>query len=304
MLLLFSSVSSVSNFWIEGERKIQGNQRARAALELLSREVTPAVVDTRMQFVIGPGSDLGGSGAQFVPEDSPYALWMAPIGKNGELRCCGFFLSRNTETEKYRLKRIFVESENPHGYFPNVFEAGADKSTKFRTSPTDSDWFIKNWDQQALNENYSEGERSVVSTVADGVIALWIQGFDILGNPIPHLSKSKNHPNSDLHFNSAAFFHMATSVPFDDGESFVYLAETDFTMKAHRLPAELEITIVTVGDAATARFAEIPPPENIFRDNGSMDVEKSLNQFLQALEQAEIPYPETYSVRTKLVNGG
>ena len=36
----------------------------------------------------------------------------------------------------------------------------------------------------------------------------------LLGKPIPLLAKTGNHPKSPLYYNSAAFFQMATSLPF------------------------------------------------------------------------------------------
>ena len=40
-----------------------------------------------------------------------------------------------------------------------------------------------------------------ISTAADGVLAFWVQCYDILGNPVPWLSNVENHPKSEMIYN-------------------------------------------------------------------------------------------------------
>ena len=47
------------------------------------------------------------------------------------------------------------------------------------------------------------------AAVSDGVIAFWVQCLDILGNPVPILADAKNHPDTNLIYNSAGYFNMA-----------------------------------------------------------------------------------------------
>ena len=135
-------------------------------------------------------------------------------------------------------------------------------------------------------------------------MALWIQALDLLGKPVPWLSRAPNHPRSDLIFNSAAFFQMATSVPFDGGRSTEFLAETAQSMKANRLPSAIEITVVTLNDQVMAREPIIPQMTNIFEGrNGVLDVEASVAKFNLDLLDAGIKSARTFSTRVKLLNG-
>jgi len=303
LMLLMSIVGVVTDVWVESERTVQANQRARAGLELFAREVTPAVVDTRMQFIVAPGEDLEEVGAKNIAPDSPAVFWMAPLGKGGELRCVGYYLYRNEEIKHFRLKRIYVRDGNENGYFPKLIDLANARNLDIRTDSLTSKWFTFNWDEEAFDDNSADNRKVIVSTVADGVVAFWVQCLDLLGNPIPFVSESKNHPQSELLFNSAAYFHMATSTPFDNGDSFIYLAKTPFVMKAHRLPAEIEIAIITIGDLTLERNYSIPQMKNVLNENGGLDMKGSVDLYLEKLEKTGIKDAEVYTTRVKLSNG-
>ena len=143
-----------------------------------------------------------------------------------------------------------------------------------------------------------------MSTVADGVIAMWIQCYDLLGNPIPWVSEDENHPSSDVIFNSASMFVMATSKPFDNGKSFVYLSDTPTSVKGNRLPAAVGITIVTLDSVTLERHAEdIPEMENVLTDAGALDVDKSLEEYQKELKLLGINNARTFTTRVKLATG-
>jgi hypothetical protein len=135
------------------------------------------------------------------------------------------------------------------------------------------------------------------------VIAFWVQCLDVLGNPIPFLSKSTVHPASELQFNSAAYFEVATSTPFDTGASFQYLAASPQAMKANRVPATLDLTIVTIDSRTLARGVAIPVQANIYDAKGALDVDASRKQFETLLQQNNIYNARVFSTRAKLVNG-
>src|SRR3954451_24879323 len=97
MLILAGVTEAAGRAWREGQSRTETFQNARTALEIVARELTPAVVDTRMQFVVGPGSILTRAGAKHVAPDTPMLLWMAPVGEDGGLRCVGYYLYRDQE---------------------------------------------------------------------------------------------------------------------------------------------------------------------------------------------------------------
>lgn len=307
LALLLAAVSSVSNLWIEGGRALQTRERARSSLELATRELAAAVVDPRMAFVVAPGSVLTSCGAAAVPPDSHAVLAMAPVGKGGALRCIGYYLQRDETRKLHRLKRLYIREDDPNGYFPPVNEPPGNPSTAVATwrstDPSDASWFTTNWDRATFDDASLKDGDPVVSTVADGVVALWVQCLDLLGKPIPLLSESKVHPRSALVFNSAAYFHMAAPVPFDDGSSFVYLRETPYSMKANRLPAALEIRVVTVGDEILARAPRLPAQRHLKAADGSLDLDGSVAAFLADLDLAGVRGATAFSTRVRLAAG-
>lgn len=306
LAILLAAVSSVSNLWIEGGRAVQTRERARASLELMSRELAASVVDPRMAFVVAPGSVLGSCGAPGVPPDSHAVLAMAPVGKDGALRCVGYYLQHDESRRICRLKRIYIREDDPHDFFPKVNEPPATPGRGGRgpgTNAVDASWFTSNWDRRTFDDASLQAEAPVVSTVADGVIALWVQCLDLLGNPVPLLSESKVHPRSVLAFNSAAYFQMASPTPFDGGASFVYLRETPYVMKANRLPSALEIRIVTVGDEVLARGFHLPPQRSLTAADGSLDLDRSVATFLADLDHAGMRGATVFSTRVRLAAG-
>lgn len=188
-------------------------------------------------------------------------------------------------------------------YFPRLVNFDDTRDLSMRTDPVSANWFLERWDEKAFAEEDLSNDQAVVSAAADGVIAFWVQCYDLLGNPIPWLSEEVYHPRSRLMYNSAAYFHMATTEPFDDGKSTVFLAETKQVMKANRVPAEVEITLVTMDDTAVIREQEIPIMENRLDDRGALDMEASVRAFLDKLKVKGITGAEVFTTRVKLVNG-
>ncbi len=301
LVLLFGSLASVSSLYIRSEEKVLSLEAGRANLELITRELTPAVVDTRIQFVILPGEHLAPSGAQEIAPHSPAILWMAPLGGAGDLRCVGYYLTASPETRRYLLKRIYIRDDNPDGYFPRLINRDNARDLSLRTDPLSAKWFLDGWDREAFDE---ASERAIVSTVSSRVLALWFQPMDHFGNPIPWQSRSRIHPASDLIFNSAAYFHFAEVSPFDRGDTFVYLAQHPLVMKAHRLPPEMEIAIVMAGDVVLNRENEIPEMVNLFHPDGSLDLSGSIDAYDSRLRENGIRDFEVFTTRVKLINGG
>jgi hypothetical protein len=104
-------------------------------------------------------------------------------------------------------------------------------------------------------------------------------------------------------FNSAGYFHQANVEPFEDGATTVFLRETKYAMKANRLPAEIEITIVTVDDDVALQGLEIPPMSSVLFPDGSLDLETSVELFEDALNLNGIRRSRTFSTRVKLLGG-
>ena len=303
MIILASMIDSAGRSWRDSEDRVETSQNGRTALELMTRELAPATINTCEQFVVLPGESLNGCGAPGVVETSQAAFWMAPLGKDGDLRAVGYYLQRVDERLFYRLKRYYVGPEN-EDYFPSGFDPENVDDTSILSEETTAARFLERLDEAAFDDSDPENKKRVVSTVADGVVAMWIQCFDLLGNPIPWVSEDPHHPETEIIFNSAAMFVMATSEPFDDGKSFRYLSDKDSSVKGNRLPAAVGITVVTLDSASLERHAgEIPVMENVLTEDGALDVDGSLEKYKQVLRERGINKARTFTTRVKLATG-
>jgi hypothetical protein len=309
MLLLTQITDSTARAWRQGESRAETFQSARGSLELLGRELTPAVVDTRMQFVIAPASILTSAGAQNVAPNSPTILWMAPLGSDGTLRCVGYYLYQDSTRKFYRLKRIFIGPVDANGnvstFFPTMIDANNPRNPSVEPSPIDASWFTQTWNATAFNDEDPQNSAAVVSPAADDVIAFWVQAIDLLGNPVPAVCDSSVHPKSGLYFNSAAYFESATSAPDPaTGQSFFYLGKSTQTLKANRLPAAVELTVVLLDSATLGRGVALPQQSNVPNgDTGVLDVTASVEAYIGQLQANHIYNARVFTTRVKLVNG-
>lgn len=338
LVMMISVTESASRAWRDGRSRTENFQSARTALEIMTRELAPAVVDTNTQFVIAPSEVISTkvppsndpykkTEGDMIAKNAPVLLWLAPLGDAGELRTVGYYLSRDFDRDFYRLKRIYIappkrDDRLDSPYFPRLTLATSATDLSLRTSPVNAVWFNRDWNGDAFDEesetkNQFGKDKVVVSTAADGVIALWVQPIDLLGNPIPRLSRDSLHPAPEggvgypLEFNSAAYFQMATTQPFEDGKTFQYLPHTKespldpsyHTMKANRLPAAVEITLVTLDSRTLRRHPRVPDqPEHLASDL-VLDVAGELQKFQTSLNEVGLRNTRTFTTRVKLVNG-
>ncbi len=302
LVLLSNMTGTITRTWADGDARVETFQTARGALEIMTREMTPAVVDTRMQFVAIPAEELAEAGAPNVAPNSPAIIWMSPLGERGDLRCVGYYLQRDDQRQFYRLKRIYIRPEDK-AFFPRMVNENNPRDPRLRTSPVNADWFLRNWNRLAFDEEDPNNEAAVVSTAADNVIAFWIQCLDLQGNPIPWLANAPHHPGTKMIYNSAAYFQMSTTTPYDDGRTTVFLAQSKQTMKANRVPAAVDVTVIAVDSGSLAKDFRIPPIEHVFTREGTLDVAKSIRLFNKALLDRNIKNGRAFTTRVKLLNG-
>jgi hypothetical protein len=303
LAILASFTGVASQAWMRSEGQVSTSQGARAALELMTREMAPATIDTCQQFVVLPGTSLSECGAPGAVNESQAVFWMAPLGRDGDLRVVGYFLQRVDERNFHRLKRLYVGPEN-EDFFPAGVDPANPDDESILSYADQAGRVFGSLNQAAFDDLDPENKKSVVSTVAEGVVALWIQCYDLLGNPIPWASKDPKHPKSELVFNSASLFMMATSEPFEDGKTFHYLPDREGAVKGNRLPAAVEITVVTIDPETLKRTPNaVPAMTNVFTDDGTLNVEESVRAFRGQLLESGFKETQTHSTRVKLATG-
>src|SRR3954462_7645328 len=101
VLLLTSLLSAVHRTWIAGEQQVSEFQDGRAICELISRELSQAVISPSLQFVQNPS--LPSSLGQRPNSDSIF--WQVPGASttSGNLAEVGYYL-----TADFELKRFYV----------------------------------------------------------------------------------------------------------------------------------------------------------------------------------------------------
>jgi prepilin-type N-terminal cleavage/methylation domain-containing protein len=268
-LVLTSLLSGVNRAWVSGEQQVSEFQDGRAILELISRELSQAVISPNLQFVQNPTLPAGLN--QRANSDSIF--WQAPATSttSGNLAEIGYYL-----TDSYELRRFFVAPTDAANY--QIFTSP--------NQPTDNS---APWATSFVSANLS-------TPLSSGVLAFWVRCFDGNGDLIPWLSSNVGGVGP-LKFNSAAHFQPA--IP-GQKSSFNY-TNASTTARANLLPAAVELTIVTLDPQTFRRNPQIPAQS---AQSVPDDLSSVRDSFNQQLVSNNIKNAHTFSVRVKLANSG
>lgn len=276
VVLIASLLSGVSRAWVSGEQQVQTFQDGRAIVELISRELSQAVMSPSLQLIQNPLLPTGVT--QRANSDSLF--WQAPLTSTPKGNICevGYYL-----TDSFQLRRFFVPPDNAN-------------YSIFTTPPTATaaPWITTTFSTSAQFNGVS-------FIVADGVIAFWIRCMDVNGNPVPWFSaRSPQAPvGTTIRYNSAARFQPALSGQAPPTTaSWPYTAAA--TLQANRLPVAIEITVVTLDTKSFQRNPTIPAiPSSTSPDQ----VPAAVTTFNQLLVAARVSSARTFSTRVNLTNG-
>jgi prepilin-type N-terminal cleavage/methylation domain-containing protein len=275
VILLASLVSAVGRSWTAGEQQVSEFQDGRAILEIISRELSQAVISPNLQFVQNPTLPSGLK--QRANSDSLF--WQAPAASttNGNLAEIGYYLTEdknNNGAEVYQLRRFFVPPTDSTNY--KIFSSPY--------LPTDNS---APWVTSFVSSNLS-------TPVASGVIAFWARCFDCNGDLIPWLFSNVGGVGS-LKFNSAAHFQPASP---GQNSSFKF-TNASTTALANLLPSAVEVTIVTLDPQAFKKNPSIPPQSVQSVPDDLPDVRESFNQ---QLISSNTKNAHAFSTRVNLAN--
>lgn len=255
LVILLLMLGEVNRAWVVGEQRVESFQNGRAILELVSRELAQAVISDKLQFVQDPKL------APNVPNLATNAsslFWQAPLGStiNGNICVVGYYLTRTdpsgASAGQYQLRRLLISPDNTNSYY-GVYST--------EPNATNTPW-VESLHADAFKESgeagLSSSGKAASTVVSDGILAFWARCLDSNGNPIPWLSGSStangNPAAAPLKFNSAANFQpaipgMTNSVLYTDPAT---------TLPAHRLPAAVELTLITLDSRTLKRNPVIP----------------------------------------------
>jgi hypothetical protein len=266
VLVLTALLSGVNRAWVAGEQQVSEFQDGRAICELISRELSQAIISPNLQLVQNPS--FPGGVNQRANSDSIF--WQAPATStgSGNIAEIGYYL-----TDNYELRRFFVPPDNAkYAIFTNV--------------PTDTS---APW----ITTTFSSVEFGAASSVvSQGVLAFWVRCFDGNGDLIPWLSGAV-----PLKFNSAAHFQPA--IP-GQANSFKY-TNAATTARANLLPATVELTIVTLDPQTFRRNPTVPAQT---AQSAPDDLPSVITTFSQRLISNNIKSAHAFTSRVRLVNAG
>jgi prepilin-type N-terminal cleavage/methylation domain-containing protein len=263
VLLLTSLASGVNKAWVIGEQRVQSFQDGRAILDLMSRELSQAVISPSLQLVTNPSlSGTAGNANELQYSDSIF--WQAPgqSTTSGNISEIGYYL-----TSSFRMQRFYVPPTDSSNY--KIFAAAPSDTTAL--------WATDYVGNSALN-----------SPLSDGVLGFWVRCLDSNGESIPWVPSG-----APIHFNSAARFQPA--VPSQSG-SFKYTSTS--TVQAHLLPTSVELTIITLDSKTLQRVRSTIPP---MRQATAPDqITTTVQLYNQDLANAHITSARTFSTIVRL----
>ena len=320
MVFLVQMLNAVSRTWADGERRVENYQNGRAILDLIARELGPAVISRvdrpqvgltlptlgSHQLIQNPMSPAQQS--TVVPSMAPNSdslFWQAPVatGVETELAEVGYYLTRDTTAGAigaYQLKRFFVPSGNAKFLIYTRTPTG-----DYTPTATEAPWIASS--SASLPPAFSASEfEAASSVVSDGIVGFWVRCFDVNGEPIPWFGTHSTQKGSASHlkFNSAARFQPA--VPGTSGMSnaqpWPYTSHTApaATASAHRLPSSIELSIVTVDARSLQRRPTIPALPVIA---GPTDVPAAIDTYLNSLVNNRVESARLFTTRVRLDNG-
>ena len=258
--IIIGAIASLSNstaqIWSSGERTVENNQTGRAVLEIVARELSQAVVSSRLPFVQNPTLPTGANQrtSNGIPSDSIF--WVAPLTStsSGDLCEVGYYL-----TNTFELKRFFVPPSDANNY--KVLTATPIDYTPRPTgggSGTNGHPNAALWATDFVMVKDSNN-RPVSSTVASGVLNLFIRCLDINGDPIPWLSATLKYNSAEPMRPATPGLRNTSAANLSNPSSFTYTyynagspSDPQNTLAAHLLPYAVELTLVTV-DLKTLR---------------------------------------------------
>lgn len=265
VVLLSLLVSGVSRAWTSGDQQAETFQNGRAILDLISRDLSQAVISPRLQCIQNPGSLdtlLTGSTTQVVNSDAIFLQTISSSDPLGNVNEVGYYLTHRTDSagnDHFELKRLFVpptDPSQPAGTIqpnPAYHIYDSPSPVVYNTSATSimPPWI--NLNGTTFSGSTRKDFEYFSSTVSDGVIGLWIRCLDGNGDPIPWLSGADGN-TAPIKFNSTA--HFQPSIP-GQAASFKYTSPTT-TAQASLLPPVAEITVITLDSRAFGRRPAIP----------------------------------------------
>lgn len=290
VLFITAIVGAVGRTWSAGEQRVEAYQNGRAILDQMARDLAPALTSPSLQTVqnVATTALLAGSNTVQVA-NSDNLFWQAPgtVNTYGNVRELGYVLVKTTGAPvDYQLKRFCVA---PDTRYPTPYPPPSAGTRTFQIYDTPFNAVTVPWLTNMTAANF----QSSLTTLSQGVLALWVRFLDRNGDPVPWLKASPYYSAADpMKFDSAAAFDAA--IP-GTANSFQYMEPTDTTgtavlaampttfavNAANRLPTSAELTVVTL-DLRSLQRPGVAIPDPPASDSPS-DVPSDINTYMSML---------------------
>ncbi len=314
VLAVAGLAAGASRIWVQSERNTEQFQNGRAILELISRELAQAGNNSRLQLVDSPGGipwpTTGTEPHQAIVDGGGMStsslFWQAPVSRAvstggatpaavSDLSIVGYYLARYDAPaggrSRFQLRRVFIP--------PTLAETNA-ANPQFRLYNAPPDRATAPWITGLAPDAFDTTKStSVVSVVSDGVIGFWIRCFDATGQPIDWMYPTTRNL-ADAKFNSAGCFQPAIASTNQPAR----WTNPNQTAQTFRLPASIEVTLITADQRALSAAANAGIPQ-VAPFNSPTAVLASIDSMNAALRNAaRIKTARTFSTRVSLINAG
>ncbi len=323
VVLLASLLSGVSRAWVSSEQQVETFQDGRAIADLISRDLSQAVISPQLQFIQNPGSlntlltnPPASPPTQVANTEGLFWQTASASDALGNVSEVGYYLTQRADSNgiaHFELRRFFVSPADPRQpptapvANPSYHIYDVPSPVYYNSSATT---IMPSWIN--LNGKNLDPARTDFefwsSVVSDGVVGFWIRCLDGNGEAIPWLS-SADGSTVPIRFNSTAHFQPA--IP-GQAATFKY-TKVSSTAQANLLPATVELTIVTVDSRTMQRKPTIPAvPVGVptgYADVsptgfGPEDIPNAIDWFNRQLITNSVKNARTFTTRVSLKNSG
>lgn len=310
IILLSSLVDGVSRAWTSGDRQAETFQNGRAILDLISRDLSQAVISPRLQFIQDPGSLnnlLTNSTIQVANSDAIFFQTVSSGDPLSNIAEVGYYLTDRSDSSGnhyFELKRFFVPPTDPTK-LPGQVQPNPAFHINDSPSPviynTAATSIMPSWIN--LNGTTFSGSTQkdfeyFSNTVSSGVVALWLRPLDGNGDPIAWLSSADGQTNP-IKFNSTAHFQPSNPASTTTTATSLKYTSPTTTAQANLLPSAVEITVITLDSRAFARKPVIPPMPAAF---GPDDIPGNISAMNASFFTQKVTSARTFSTTVALRN--
>jgi prepilin-type N-terminal cleavage/methylation domain-containing protein len=255
--LLFAAFNQASKAWLQSESRVETFTQARAALDLMSRELSQAIVTTNIPFLantnnlafIAPVSDRTSDAVDLA--EVVYRL--SQKSANATPDSTGVFTDTTVPFGLVRRIAVFSASATYSPAVQDCWDYGRNQSCNPLLPP----WDFYDFAIPLARDWPETGSPNRTAVVAENVIAVRFYFQDMQGHLYNYWNSIDEYHNTSVSWPPWQN-EIANGIP--------YRASPDALYMTNRAPAAVIITIAMVDSRAAARLRTVTPGSTAWRN--------------------------------------